>query len=256
MSNRNRVNRDSMTGRARWWRAALVCVVMASVPTGLARGQTVRPDTVDVAVGSPVVEAQPARPYASRFRAVEIAGHDSTLLFAMTNEVSHFDSGGVPLVRVVAAGKEADGSGALKPAHGAFLLNRLTLAFYAATGDGAPPASAYPASPAFYGPAADIPVEFLPRRLGVVYRLRLWLPGVAAAETHLYQTVGRERVEAFGRQYDSAWVVEDRRAGSGELASRMWLIGEPPYMVRWVLLNAPTAGARVEVSQELVRTRR
>jgi hypothetical protein len=230
----------------------LACLAMLLVTPGFARGQS--PDTVDVAVGSRLIDGQRARPYASRFRGVQIAGRDSTVLFAMTNEVSHFDSSGVPLVRVVAAGDEADASGTLKPAHGTFLLNRLTLAFFAATGDGAPPASAYPASPAFYGPAADIPVEFLPRRLGVVYRLQLWQPGVAAPETHLYETVGRGRVEAFGRQYDSAWVVEDRRAGSGKLASRMWLTSDPPYMVRWVFLDAPTAGARVEVSQELTRT--
>jgi hypothetical protein len=92
--------------------------------------------------------------------------------------------------------------------------------------------------------------------MGVVYRVQLWLPGAAAPETHLYETVSRGPVEAFGRQYDSAWVVEDRRADSGKLASRMWLIPDPPYMVRWVFFDAPGAGARVEVSQELARTQR
>jgi len=207
------------------------------------------PDTIDVVIGSPLIDWQHARPYSSRFRGVLMSAHDSTILFSMTNEVTHYDSGGVPLIRVYTEGDQAGPNGVLKWTHGAFVLHRRTLAFYGSTGEGALPGKAQPNPPAFYGPAADILVEFLPRRVGVVYRAKMWQPGAPAIETHLYETRGQEDIEAFGKRYQKAWVIEDKDAASGRLASRMWLIPDPPYMVRWEFFDVPGKGSRIEVKQ-------
>ncbi len=95
-------------------------------------------------------------------------------------------------------------------------------------------------------------VEFLPRRLGVVYRARLWSDGQGSGETHLYETKRREDIEVFGKQYRDVWVVDDRDATTRRLASRLWLIDRPPYMLRWEFYDQPEAGSRVVASQETI----
>jgi hypothetical protein len=43
-----------------------------------------------------------------------------------------------------------------------------------------------------------------------------------------------------------------RKAGTRALASRLWLIDQPPYMLRWEFYDAPEIGSRVIASQEAI----
>lgn len=187
-------------------------------------------DTVDVPVGSSLINWKLEHPYRSRFQIWQVKGRDSTLLAKGSNNVTHRDT----LMLMYADADERGPDGKMAHDTGTMTFGLQTLAFRG------PPDTARSAS-AFFGPAADIVVEFLPRRLGVVYRVRLWFPGAPSDETHLYET--RERK-------GDVWIVEDRRAGTDKVASRLWLIDRPPYMLRWTFYNAPDSGSVVHASQE------
>lgn len=176
------------------------------------------PDTVDVPVGSPLINWRLERPYTSRFEGWRVDGADSTRLFAGTNVVTQ--QHGKLIVRADAPPAPSE----------TMVFDLHTLAYKNDTS-------------AFYGPTADIIVEFLPRRLNVVYRVRLRpQEGSATIETHLYET---------RRQEHGVWVVDDYNAETGKLASRLWLVDRPPYMVRWTFYDAPTAGHVINARQWL-----
>ena len=177
------------------------------------------PDTIDVRVGSPLINWRLERPYTSRFEVWQIDGKDSTRLDGGLNVVTHRN--GKLLLRSDAPPAPTQTT----------MFDLRTLAH----GDD---------TTAFYGPMADILVEFLPRRLNVVYRVRLRFDGATALETHLYET----RVRA-----DGVWVVEDHDAATGRLASRLWLIDKPPYMLRWYFYDAPKAGSVIHARQTLAQ---
>jgi hypothetical protein len=174
-------------------------------------------DTVNVAVGSPLINWRLEQPYASKFEIWQVTGADSTRLVAGTNVVTH--KNGEMLVHADAPPAPAE----------TMVFDLHTLAFNHDTS-------------AFNGSTADIVVEFLPRRLGVVYRVRLRFDPNAAPDVHLYQTCGQE---------NGMWVVEDHSAASGKLASRLWLVDKPPYMIRWMFYDAPKPGSEVHAHQAL-----
>ncbi len=223
------------------------------------------PDTVDVPVGSPLVDMHAWRPYAGRVRVAKITAGRVTPLVDATFTTVFRDSAGVPLMFM------SSNSGG---ATGVTVLDRRTLAPYAIiqqcgtmrfqgtsidgsqcqSGGASTPIHVKLETPAFFGNAADLVVEVLPRRTNVVYRMVLW-QGNDSTETHLYRTTGREHVRVGGTLYRRAWVVDDYVAGStggsNRLASRMWIIDAPPYMVRWVFYNTPAPGSEVRAEQSV-----
>jgi hypothetical protein len=146
-------------------------------------------DTVDVrADRASVINWRLERAYRSRFAAWRYSDHDSTMLFAGRNIVTHRDVDGRAELLVAI---EPDSPDTMR-----FDLH--TLAFLGS--------ARIPHDPdAFHGPTADIMVEFLPRRLGMVYRARLWFDGQGMSEAHLYETMGREDIQVFGKQYRNVW---------------------------------------------------
>lgn len=190
-------------------------------------------DTVDVPVGSSLINWKLERPYRSQFHVWQVTGHDSTLLADGSNTITHRDTAGMSQMLMYSDANERGPDG--KMAHGTdtMTFDLHTLAFRG------PPASPRSAS-AFFGPTADVVVEFLPRRPGVVYRLRLWFPGASSDETHLYETRGHDH---------DVWMVEDRQASTGKVASRLWLVDRPPYMLRWTFYDAPASGNEIHASQ-------
>ncbi len=202
------------------------------------------------------------RPYAGRVRVAKIVDGKATPLIDATFATVFRDSGGAPLMFMRAhssAGTDV------------MIFDRHTLAPYAmirqcgsmriqgtaidgfqcrAPGDKPTPIHVKLKTPAFLGNTADLVVEVLPRRTDVVYRVVLW-QGSDSIETHLYRTTGREDVRVGGTLYRRAWVVDDYIAGRKGLASRMWLIDEPPYMVRWIFYNAPAAGSDIQAEQSV-----
>ena len=175
------------------------------------------PDTVDVAVGSPLINWRLEKPYRSRFDIWQVDGVDSTRLTTGTNVVTH--QNGEMLMRADAPPAPSE----------TMVFDLHTLAHNHDTS-------------AFDGPTADVLVEFLPRRRDVVYRVRLRFDPAAAPAVHLYQTCGQER---------GLWVVEDHDAATGKLASRLWLTDKPPYMIRWTFYDAPKPGSEVHATQAL-----
>jgi hypothetical protein len=65
-----------------------------------------------------------------------------------------------------------------------------------------------------------------------------------------YETKGREDIAVFGKRHRRVWMIEDSKSPAGKIASRLWLIDDPPYMLRWVFYHAPSAGDSIVVQQE------
>jgi hypothetical protein len=211
-------------------RLALVLVSCIVVQSAVAQ------DTVDVrADRASVINWPLERPYASRFEAWRFSGGDSARLFAGRNVVTHRDIDGRAALVVAADGDSRD----------TMQFDLHTLAFLG-------PTKTPHAPDAFHASTSDIMVEFLPRRLGVVYRARLWSEGQPSSETHLYETQRREDIVVFAKRYHDVWVVDDRNATTRKLVSRLWLIDRPPYMLRWEFYDAPEAGSRIVASQEAI----
>ncbi len=122
-------------------------------------------DTVDVAVGSPLINWRLEQPYRSKFDIWQIDGTDSTRLASGINVVMHRN--GELLVHADAPPAPSE----------TMVFDLHTLAYHHDTS-------------AFYGPTADVLVEFLPRRRDVVYRALLRFDPAAPPESHLYQTCG------------------------------------------------------------------
>lgn len=224
------------------------------------------PDTVDVKVGSTLVDFSEYRPAAQRaFQSVTMNGETRTmppLVWTFTFD----DSGGEPRLMVRS---KSEGAAPQGPPRMVYAFDRKSLALrqmlaedgttVMLTVDGVSVRGEVPApggtrpvdltldEPAFFSPLADLVAESLPRRTGVVYRLPMWSTSPTPFEYRLYQFVRQEDVEVLGRSYPKAWVLEDRSA-DGMLMSTMWLVDGPPELVRWVI-NAP-GGRTVELEQE------
>jgi hypothetical protein len=197
-------------------------------------------DTVDVPVGSPLVDMHAWRPYRGRMEVVQITDGKVTPVFQAALNTVFRDSAGEPLMYMRSWSNIPGSSDS-----GLLVFNRQTLAPRQVDS-----LHVHQRTPAFLAGAADLVVEVLPRRTDVVYRVALWQPGSDSTEIHLYRTTGREDVRVHGTLYH-AWVVEDRLARTHALASRLWIIKEPPYMVRLLAFNVPKAGSEVRVEQQL-----
>ena len=218
----------------------------------------IKPDTVDVPVGSPLVDMRAWRPYTGHVQIAKITNGKVTPLLDARFVTVFRDSAGAPLMFMHSS---------TGPHTSGFVFDRHTLApwaviqpcgvtrFHGTTIDGSQCQGDKPVpihvnlkTAAFIGDAADLVVEALPRRTDVVYRVVVW-KGNDSTETHLYRTTGREDVHVGGRLYRRAWVVDDYLAGTTAPSSRLWLIDKPPYMVRWVFYNAPAAGSEIRADQ-------
>lgn len=241
-------------------------MALLAAPLFPAQAQSGPPDTVDVKVGSSLVDFSKHQPAAQRtFQTVTMNGQTRSappLVWTFRFD----DSGGEPRMFV---SSKVEGAATQGPPPTVLEFNRRSVALkhvlaedgktVMLTVDGVSVKGEYPGpagnrpvdlnldEPAFFGPLADLLAESLPRRMGVVYRVPLWTPGPKPFEYRLYQFVRQEDVEVRGRSYPQAWVLEDRST-DGTLMSTMWLVDGPPELVRWVL-NRP-GGPMVKLEQE------
>jgi hypothetical protein len=228
-----------------------------------------RTDTVDVPVGSSLVNTASDVSLSVRaemFPSVDAAAKSFS---ATLIDIAFGDSTGIPVMRVHMQGPDATTN---------VTLNRKTLALYgmsrkpnSASGSGlwvavdgsnahgemsrggnTQPIAVKLDQPAFLGNFADLVVEALPRNLGVAYRVWMWQPRQPSAEQHLYQTVGREDIQALGTTYKNAWIVEDRSADGSKLLSKLWVTAEPPYLIRWLFFS-DKASSVLRLDQTLLR---
>jgi hypothetical protein len=239
-------------------------------------------DTVDVPVGSPVLDTKSMQAFATHLLVHQIANGSETLMQEATNTIVFGDSAGRPVIRVGSVGEGMTPAGkAALSSH--FTFDRKTLALVAMqnttprgdlsvavnglsievtvpTPGGPQRMSMQLSAPAFFAQWSDYVVEELPKRQGTVYRVRLWRPAMqpgaaphVVEETHLYTIAGREDIEVLGKLHRKAWVIEDRVVGQPGLAGRMWVIDNAPKLVRWVVVGP--GGSETRIDQELVTTR-
>jgi hypothetical protein len=240
-----------------------------SPTAGSASSKTTSTDTVDAPVGSPVVDMHSWRPYSGRMAITVVKANKITPLFKAALRTVFRDSGGAPLMFMATQNRTDTGL---------LVLNRQTLAPVAIEQRGGTKMAVRIRdamvdgrrwvdgkertirvrlkTPAFLGDAADLVVESLPRRTDVTYRVVLWQSNTDSIETHLYRTTGKADVRVRGVLYRRAWVVDDRLASNNALASRMWLIDKPPYMVRWIFFNQPAPGSEIRAEQDLAQSSR
>jgi hypothetical protein len=256
-----------MYPRTAWY---LATVALMAAPPCSAQTRGGPPDTVDVKVGSTLVDFSAHRPTAQRAISTMTMNGQSRAMPPVVWTFSFDDSGGEPRLLVASKSEGAAQPGATPaPPPAVFVFDRKSLALRQVLADDgsvmitvdglsvrgkspAPGGASQPldltlTEPAFLRSLVDLVAESLPRRTGVVYRLPLWGFSSGTVEHRLYQFVRQEDVEVLGRSYPKAWVLEDRSA-DGTLMGTMWLVDRPPELVRWII-NAPD-GRTVQLEQE------
>lgn len=245
----------------------LTTIALVAVTATTAPAQT--PDTIDVPLGSNYVDFSKHTPGSTRAFQRMTRGA-TTRSLPPVRWTFEFDDKGPQKLLIVRS--EPDQPNPRAPRSPVYVFDRTTLALLetrdAASGatqvkvDGAhvsgtmmSPAGprtidATLTRPAFLGPLADLLVESLPRKVGVVYRAPTWAPPEMTIMTHLYKFVRREDVTVLGKTYPKAWVVEDRNEDGARLLSTLWLVDASPNLVRW-LINMPN-GAVITLEQEAI----
>ena len=230
-------------------------------------------DTIDVVAGSTVIDGRQSRDHVVRTEQIRVVHDSETSLGATTWAITTADSGGrrLRIVRGEGDSPRPDGS-TIHASYSATLDQRSlaprtfnvrqtsglkTLGYTNITFDGgsiqgerswagnAQPIKLQLVAPPFMDGLADLVVEALPRRTGVVYRMPLWGPPAQTETTHLFQTTGRTDLTVLGITYRNAWVVTDQGVDGKEM-SRMWLIDAPPYLIRWDIASPDGSILRLE----------
>jgi hypothetical protein len=249
-------------------RRAIVFVLLVALVTHapVAHGQ--RKDTVDVPVGSSVVDFSRHSPGVTRTLQSRTADGQTSTLPPILWKFTFADSAG-PLLFVHS---DPETAGAM-PGRGpsvTYVFDRKTLALRTIRNDadgkamlsfdgghivgqmmapgGPMPVDVTLSGAAFFKSLADLVVESLSARPGVVYRVPLWAPPATSAETHLYEAVRREDVTVLGKTYKQANVIEDRSADGQTLFGTLWVVDGAPHLVRWVI-NTPNGGV-ITLDQE------
>jgi hypothetical protein len=245
----------------------LAGAVLSLLAVTAARSQSPRKDTIDVGVGSALVDFSKHVPGSTLAHQQWTLGEDSRTSPVMRWNFTYSDTGATPLLLVRAT--PADPSTPPLPLP-VYVFNRKTLALlrvldpntsatqltmdatkvsgHLVGPNGPVPIDLTLSEPAYFRPLADLVTESLPRRVGAVYRVPLWGPPAPTVETHLFSFVRREDVIVLGKTYRNAWVVEDRPADGTRLNGTMWLVDGAPELVRWVINQSN--GAVIQLDQE------
>jgi hypothetical protein len=250
----------------------IVFVALMSLASQSSMAQGSRKDTVDVSVGSKVVDFSKHSAGLTRTLQSRTSGGQTSTLPPILWKFTFADSGGPMLF--VHSDPERPGSMPNRGPSMTYVFNRKTLALRAIRNDetgkpmlsfdggrivgqmptpnGLMPIDVTLSSAAFFRPLSDLVVESLPAKPGVVYRVPLWAPPGSNVETHLYETVRREDITVLGKTYKQAKVVEDRSADGKTLLGTLWLIDAAPHLVRWVI-NMPNNNGIITLDQEAVK---
>ena len=248
---------------------SVVLVAFASL-SGAAQGT--KKDTVDVAVGSKVVDYSGHSPGVTRAVQSRTMDGQTSAVPPILWKFTFIDSG-APLLLVHSDPEQAGAPG--RGPSVTYVFDRKTVAVRAIRNDadgkpmltfdgahiagqvmgpnGPAPLDVTLSSAAFFKPLADLVVESLPAKQGVVYRVPLWSPPGSTIETHLYEAVRREDITVLGKTYKQANVIEDRSADGKMLYGTLWVVDGEPHLVRWII-NMPN-GATINLDQEVAPKR-
>jgi hypothetical protein len=246
--------------------------MLVALTARLAAAQGTRKDTVEVAVGSQVVDFSRHSPGATRAVQSRTMDGQTSAVPPILWKFTFIDSG-VPLLLVHSDPEQAEA-----PSRGpsvTYVFDRKTVALRAIRNDadgkpmltfdgahitgqlmgpnGPTPLDVTLSSAAFFKPLADLVVESLPAKQGVVYRVPLWSPPGSTIETHLYEAVRREDITVLGKTYKQANVIEDRSVDGKMLYGTLWVVDGEPHLVRWII-NMPN-GATINLDQEVAPKR-
>ena len=265
------VGNDNSDADDQMKRFVMAATLMAFASVSLT-AQGTKKDTVDVPVGSTVVDFGRHSPGVTRAVQSRIMDGQTSMVPPILWKFTFVDSG-APLLLV-----HSDPEQAGAPSRGpsvTYVFDRKTVALRAIRNDadgnpmltfdgthivgqmmgpgGPTPLDITLSSAAFFKPLADLVVESLPAKQGVVYRVPLWSPPGVTIETHLYEAVRREDVTVLGKTYKQANVIEDRSADGKTLYGTLWVVDGEPHLVRWVI-NMPN-GATINLDQEVAPKR-
>ncbi|MDQ6769606.1 MAG: hypothetical protein M3Z54_06425 [Gemmatimonadota bacterium] len=248
----------------------------AAVSTPAVQARVVS-DTIDVPVGSVIVDMSDFTDHGTLIVGNRMSGGTATHVLDMTTRLTTGDSVGLP-GRVLRIHSEQDRvAGPFGPPGGKQIedltLDRQSLAVRAwhthpAEGMGRTGYATFNGStvrgslnmggkeqqvafdlsePAFYGPGIDYVIEHLPMRAGAVYRLPVFRPGDRFIQRRLYHVVGTEAIDALGVHHPNAWRVEELSPDGKQQLSTLWIVhGTPSYLARWDYGTDPTSMLRLE----------
>lgn len=246
----------------------IVFVTLIALVARTSTAQGSRKDTVDVAVGSSVVDFSHHSPGVTRTHQSRTVDGQTSSLPPILWKFTFTDSAGPTLL--VHSDPEQPSAPPSRGPSVTYVFDRKTLALRTIRNDadgkpmlsfdgahivgqmmspgGPMPIDVTLSSAAFFKPLADLVVESLPAKTGVVYRVPLWSPPGASVETHLYEAVRREDINVLGKTYKQAKVIEDRSADGKTLLGTLWVVDTAPHLVRWVI-HMPN-NATINLDQE------
>jgi hypothetical protein len=207
-------------------------------------------DTVRLEVGSPEVDGRFFPPH--RARNTVYIGDSATPATSWTNELTVGDSAGIPVMRWITRGTQANGATwellqtynartlaplrwAMRSSAGAD--SRLTIDGNRVRGTWKTPSDTAPVEidrtiprAGFIASASDLVPMAVGLREGAVMTAPVWSPQGTEVEMRVFAVLREERVTVEGEEV-MAWRVEERVHSTGALKATWWLTNASPYMV-------------------------
>lgn len=227
---------------------AHAALALIFVPPAGARAQA--PAPLRIEVGAPEVDGRVYPPHRARNRVYPPGA--TTPVNTWTNELTLGDSAGVPVMRWVTLGQQANGNRwELYQTYNAITLAPMTYSYRNSAGSEkffgvhgthiggyvrAPNDSA--ARPidwtlprlGFMANASDLVPPAVGMRAGAVISLPVWSGDSVAPVQHYFRVLEPRTVEVEGEDV-LAWPVEERVEATDELKATWYMVDESPYMV-------------------------
>ena len=241
--------------------SALAALALIFVPPTGARAQA--PAPLRLEVGSPQVDGRMYPPHRARNRVYPPGA--TTHANTWTNELTLGDSAGVPVMRWVTLGQQANGTTwELYQTYNAITLAPMTYSYRNSNGyekfwgvhgthigghvrmpnDSVTPIDFTLPRLGFMGNASDLVPPAVGMHAGAVMSLPVWSGDSAAPVQHYFRVLDQRNVEVEG-DIVLAWPIEERVEATDELKATWYLIDESPYMV---LAELPTPNGTVRIT--------
>jgi len=242
--------------------AALLCVAAAA--PAAAQGSAAAPAPLRLEVGAPEVDGRMYPPHRARNRVYP--PNATTPVNTWTNELTLGDSAGVPVMRWVTLGTQANGNTwELYQTYNARTLAPMTYSyrnsagfekFFGVHGTQVRGHTRMPndsvAQPfdwtlprlGFMANASDLVPPAVGMRAGAVMSLPVWSADSTAPVQHYFRVLDQRTVSVEGEDV-LAWPIEERVEETDELKATWYMVDRSPYMV---LAEIPTPNGLVRIT--------